>query len=89
METRIALMGIIVEDIKKSEEVNKLLHQYGDYVVGRMGVPYKKRDISIISVVLDAPNDEIASLSGKIGMIEGVSVKTQFSKAPPVVEGEC
>lgn len=79
METRVALMGIIVEEPERAAEVNELLHRYGEYVIGRMGVPYRARGVNIISVVLDAPQDKIAALSGKIGRLPGVSAKTQYS----------
>ncbi len=78
--TRIALIGIIVEEIESSAEINRILHDYRDYLVGRMGIPYRPQEIAIISVVLDAPQDVISSLSGKLGMLEGVSVKTVYSK---------
>jgi len=65
METRIAVIAIIVEDRSKSEELNQLLHQYGEYIVGRMGVPYREREVSVISVILDAPQEKISALSGK------------------------
>ncbi len=81
MKSRIALIGIIVEDREATESVNRILHEFGKNIIGRMGVPYPKRGISIISVVLDAPADIISSLSGKLGMIKGVSVKSIFSKA--------
>lgn len=77
---RIALIGIIVEDVAQSTEINRLLHEYGKYVIGRMGIPHRERSLSIISVILDAPGDVINSLSGKLGMLEGVSVKTLCSK---------
>lgn len=80
METRIAVIALIVEDTNASEEVNALLHQYSSYMVGRMGVPYRPKDVSIISVILDAPQDVISALSGKLGMISGVSTKTVYSK---------
>jgi len=80
VESRIALVGIIVEEIKASKEVNQILHDYSSYIIGRMGLPYKEKDISIISIVLDAENDIISSLSGKLGRIKGISVKTMFSK---------
>ena len=80
METRIALVGIIVEDSNAAEEVNKVLHDYAGSIVGRMGIPYREKDISIISVVIDADNDVISALSGKLGMIRGISVKTMYSK---------
>ena len=80
METRIALVGIIVEDIDSTEQLNAILHDYGNYIVGRMGIPYHNKKICIISIVLDAPNDVISSLSGKLGMLKGVNVKTVYSK---------
>ena len=79
METRVALIGIIVENEASVTALNELLHQYGQYIIGRMGVPYRQRGVNIISVVLDAPQDEISALSGKIGRLEGVSAKTQYS----------
>ena len=79
METRVALIGIIVENEASVAALNELLHRYGQYIIGRMGVPYRQRGVNIISVVLDAPQDEISALSGKIGRLEGVSAKTQYS----------
>ena len=85
---RIALIGIIVEDVSQSAEINRLLHENGKYIIGRMGIPHRERNVSIISVILDAPGDVINSLSGKLGMLCGVSVKTVCSKNsfPPVGE---
>lgn len=80
METRIALIGIIVEDTESVERLNAILHEYGQYIIGRMGVPHAKRGVSVISVVLDAPNDVISALSGKLGMLPHVSAKTIYSK---------
>ncbi len=80
METRIALIGIIVENMEVVENVNQILHEYGKYIVGRMGIPYKEKKVSIISIVIDADNNVISSLSGKLGMIGGISVKTVYSK---------
>ena len=80
MDTRIALIGIIVEDTGVIEKLNTILHEYGQYIIGRMGIPYREKNISIISVVIDATNDVISSLSGRLGMIEGISVKTVYSK---------
>ena len=80
METRIALIGIIVEDTSSAEKINHLLSTYGEYIIGRMGVPYREKGISIISVTIDAPNDVISALSGKLGMLPGVSSKTVYSK---------
>lgn len=80
-ESRVALIGIIVHDRSAVERLNALLHDYSQYIIGRMGVPYRERGLSIISVALDAPNDTISALAGKLGMIEGVSSKTTFPKA--------
>lgn len=80
METRIALIGIIVEYTNAVENVNEILHNYGSYIIGRMGIPYREKQVNIISIVIDAPNDVISSLSGKLGMIKGISVKTVYSK---------
>ncbi|EHI97880.1 hypothetical protein CDLVIII_1177 [Clostridium sp. DL-VIII] len=80
METRIALIGIIVEDMNSTDKLNSILHEYSQYMVGRMGIPYRQKNVGIISVVIDATNDIISSLSGKLGMIEGISVKTMYSK---------
>ena len=80
METRIALIGIIVENIESAEKINFLLSQYGKHIVGRMGIPYRDKNVSIISVVIDATNDVISTLTGKIGMLDGVSVKAVYQK---------
>ncbi len=80
METRVALIGIIVENPESVEKMNALLHQYGPFIIGRMGVPYREKGISIISIVLDAPMDKISSLSGKLGMLDGISTKTIYSR---------
>lgn len=80
MESRIAVMSIIVEKRESAEAINALLHEYGEYIIGRMGIPYKDRGINIISVVLDAPQDKTAALSGRIGNLPGVSAKTAYSK---------
>ena len=77
---RITLLGIIVEEPDSAEEINRLLHDCGEYIVGRMGIPYRSRKLAIISVVLDAPQDVTSSLSGKLGMLPGVSVKAVYSK---------
>ena len=79
METRVAVMGIIVENRNNTESLNSLLHEYGDYVIGRMGIPYKQKNINIISIAIDAPQDVISALSGKIGSLDGISVKTAYS----------
>ena len=80
METRIAIIGIIVEDVDVTGEINDILHDYSMYIIGRMGIPYRERDVNIISIVLDAPNDVINALAGKIGRVKGVSSKTIYSK---------
>lgn len=80
METRIAQIGIIVEDMAATDQMNGILHYYSDYIVGRMGIPYKPKNVNIISVIVDAPSDTISSLSGKLGMLSGISVKTLYSK---------
>lgn len=79
METRVAVMAIIVEDTEAVEDLNSLLHKYGEYIIGRMGIPYRERGISIVSVAIDAPQDMISALSGKLGNIKGISVKTAYS----------
>lgn len=79
MDSRVAVMSIIVEDMDAVEQVNAVLHEYGEYIIGRMGIPYRQRKISIISIALDAPQDTISALSGRIGKMAGVSVKTSFS----------
>ena len=72
-------MSIIVEDRDAAEKINGLLHEYGEYVIGRMGIPYRKRGVSVVSIAIDAPQDVISALSGKIGKLQGVSVKTAYS----------
>lgn len=79
-ETRVAVIAIIVEDLGKVDFVNECLHEYGRIIIGRMGLPYRQRGISIITVSCDGKTDEINSLSGKIGRIEGVSAKTLYAK---------
>ncbi len=80
METRVALLGIIVENPDSVEQLNGLLHEYRQYIIGRMGVPYSPKEISIISVAVDAPQDTISALSGKLGRLEGITAKTIYSK---------
>ena len=79
MESRVAVISIIVEDWTAVETLNALLHEYGKYIIGRMGIPYRARNINIISVAIDAPQDTISALSGKIGALHGVSAKTALS----------
>ena len=79
MEKRVAVLGIIVENMESVEKLNELLHAYSEYILGRMGLPYREKNIQIISVAIDAPQDSISSLAGKIGKLEGISVKTAYS----------
>lgn len=80
METRIAQVGIILNSTESVDELNHLLSQYGQYIIGRMGIPYREKNISIISIAMDAPGDIISALSGKLGMLPGVSTKTIYAK---------
>lgn len=80
MENKISVISIIVEDTEASGAINDLLHQFGDHIIGRMGLPYKEKGISIICVVVDAPADVTSTLSGKLGMLKGVATKTVTSK---------
>ena len=80
METRLALIGIVVENNESAKKINDILHEYGEYIVGRMGIPYRKRNVSVISIVIDAPSDLISALAGKLGMIPDVNIKTVYSK---------
>ena len=80
MENRVALIGIVVENAEKVPELNALLHDFSEYIIGRMGIPYKDRGVSIISIAIDAPGDMINALSGKIGKIDGITSKTVYAK---------
>ena len=80
--TRVALIGIVVENPQAVPGMNEILHEYARYVIGRMGIPYEKRGVSIISVAVDAQAYVISALSGKIGRLEGISTKTIYSKLP-------
>lgn len=80
MDTRIALIGIILESRESVDTLNHLLTEFGDYIIGRMGLPYREKGIHVISVALDAPNNVISSLSGKLGMLPGISTKTIYGK---------
>ena len=79
METRIAVISIIVEKPEAAAALNELLHQYSQYIIGRMGIPYRKRKVNIIAIALDAPQNTISALSGKVGSLKGISVKTAYS----------
>ena len=79
METRIAILGIIIENMDSVSDVNELLHEYNKYIIGRMGMPYREKNVSVISIVMDAPNNIISTVSGKLGMLSGVSAKAVYS----------
>ena len=79
MKTRVAVMGIIVEDVDSVAQLNDLLHTYSKYIIGRMGISYREKVINIVSIAIDAPQDTISALSGKIGNLPGISVKTAYS----------
>jgi len=79
METRVATVGIIVEDLESVEPLNALLHDYGQFIIGRMGIPYRDKKLNVIMVAVDAPQDEISAMSGKIGRLHGVTAKTAYS----------
>lgn len=79
MDTRVALIGIIIENIDIADRVNALLHNCGNYIVGRMGLPYREKNVNIISVVIDAPQDVISTLSGKLGAIVGIKAKVIYT----------
>ena len=80
MASRVAVISIIVENSDSTEQLNSLLHNYGEYIIGRMGIPYRKRNVSLISIALDAPQDTISALAGKIGALPGVSANTAMTK---------
>ena len=79
METRVAVIGIIVENPEATARLNEILHEYGSYIIGRMGIPYRHRGINVISIAIDAPQDAITALTGKLGRLEGVTAKTAYS----------
>ena len=79
MASRIAVIGIIVEESDSVKELNQILHEYGEYIIGRMGIPYRQRGVNIISVAMDAPADVISALSGKIGKLPGITAKTVYA----------
>ena len=79
MANRVAVISIILENNEAVEALNSMLHEYGEYIIGRMGIPYKERDINIICIAIDAPQNVISALSGKIGKLSGASVKTAYS----------
>ena len=88
METRVAVIAVIVENEDAVTELNALLHQYGMYIIGRMGVPYRARGVNIISVAVDAPADAISALSGKIGRLAGITAKTVYAPEDALQQGK-
>ncbi len=80
MEKRIGIVGIVIEDLSCVESVNVILHEYAGLIVGRMGIPYKERGVSVISIIVDGSNDEISALTGKLGRVTGASVKSMITK---------
>ena len=86
METRIAVISIIVEDTNSVESLNKILHEYGQYMIGRFGLPYRERNINIICTVMEAPQDKISAMSGKIGRLKGVTAKATYSNIKTILE---
>lgn len=80
MDTRVAVISIIIEEVESVQAMNELLHQYSEYVIGRMGIPYREKGINIISIAIDGPQDAISTLSGKIGRLKGVSSKVAYAK---------
>lgn len=81
MEKRIGVVGIVVEDIENASKVNAILHDYANIIVGRMGIPYRDRGVSIISIIVDGSMDQISAMTGKLGKVKGISVKTALTKA--------
>ena len=88
METRVAILAIIVKNPEAVSRLNELLHQYGQYIIGRMGVPYRAKGVNIISVALDAPGDVISALSGKIGRLPGITAKTVYAPGDALGKSE-
>jgi putative iron-only hydrogenase system regulator len=79
-DTRIAMIAIVVEDTSCTPALNEVLHEYGSYIIGRMGIPYREKSVSLISIALDAPMDVISAMTGKLGNLQGLTVKTAYSK---------
>ena len=79
MQTRVAIIGIIVENPGSVSRLNEILHEYGEHIIGRMGIPYREKGINVISIAIDAPQDVISSLAGKVGRLDGVQAKTAYS----------
>ncbi len=88
MDTRVAVIGIVVEKKESVEQLNGILHEFGQWIIGRMGIPYREKKINVISIAVDAPQDVISTLSGRIGRLDGVSAKTAYSNVITYAEGE-
>ena len=86
IETRVAVISIIVENVDAVQKINEILHEYRGFVIGRMGIPYRTKGISIISVAVDAPQEKISALSGRIGKLPGISAKTAYSNVITNIE---
>lgn len=84
MTTRVAMISIVVEKPDHIKDVNQILHEYSSYIIGRMGIPYKERAISLISVAMDAPADKISAMTGKLGMLDGITSKALYAKIQEV-----
>lgn len=80
MENRLAVIAIVVEDLSASKEMNEVLHEFSEYIIGRMGIPYRSKNVSLVSVALDASDETINALTGKLGNIKGLNAKVAFSK---------
>ncbi|HBC31011.1 MAG TPA: CopG family transcriptional regulator [Clostridiales bacterium] len=80
MDKRIGVVGIVIEDVSQVAVVNNILHEYSHIIIGRMGIPYRERGLNVISIIVDGTNDDIGALSGKLGKIKGLSVKSALSK---------
>uniref|UniRef100_I5ARY2 Putative iron-only hydrogenase system regulator n=1 Tax=Eubacterium cellulosolvens (strain ATCC 43171 / JCM 9499 / 6) TaxID=633697 RepID=I5ARY2_EUBC6 len=80
MDKRLAMIAIVVEDLECTAAMNEVLHEYGSFIIGRMGIPYREKNVSLISVAIDAPTDVVSALTGKLGNIKGLNVKTAYSK---------
>lgn len=87
MDTRVAIIGIIIEDLNSVGQLNEILHNYGNYIIGRMGIPYREKKVNIISIALDAPQDAISALSGRIGKLQGVTAKATYSHVRSCEDG--
>lgn len=81
MESRVAVISIIVTDANRVDSLNELLHEYSEYILGRMGIPYREKNLNIISIAIDAPMDKINSLSGALGRLDGINAKVTYARS--------